>query len=205
MTTEHNPWVSPPLMPVVEMDVVPDAASWGTRGPAIPQLGVPAPDQADQLATRAFSREAELFVVGAHGGAGESSLAALSSSWVASDHAWPHVTTSSNRARVVIVARSNMQGLLAAQRAATQWGSGLVPFVDVLGLVVVADAPGKLPRSLRDFAAIVGGGVPRVWNVPWSEALRLGELPDPATAHKDVRALVTDLTAILTGASRTTH
>ncbi len=187
------------------MDAVPDAASWGTRGPAIPQLGVPAPDRADHLATRAFSREEELFFVGAHGGAGESSLAALSSTWVASNHAWPHVTTSNNRSRVVIVARSNMQGLLAAQRAATQWGSGLVPFVDVVGLVIVADAPGKLPRPLRDFAAIIGGGVPRVWNVPWSEALRLGELPEPTTAHKDVRALVTDLTAILAGASRTTH
>ncbi|WP_394255420.1 DUF6668 family protein [Pseudoclavibacter helvolus] len=205
MTTEHNPWVSPPLTRIVEVDAAPAAASAGTRGPATPQLGVPAPDRADQLATHVFGREAELFFVGAHGGAGESSLAALSSSWVAADHAWPHVTASNNRSRVVLVARSNMQGLLAAQRAATQWGSGLVPFVDVLGLVIVADAPGKLPRPLRDFAAVVGGGVPRVWNVPWSEALRLGELPDPATAHKDVRALVTDLTAILTGASRTSH
>ncbi|MBB2959568.1 DUF6668 family protein [Pseudoclavibacter helvolus] len=205
MSTAHNPWVSQPLVPPVELEASADAISTGIQGPAAPQRGVPAPDRADQLGTRPFHREAELFLVGAHGGAGESSLAALSPNWVAAGHAWPHVTTSNNRSRVVIVARSNMQGLLDAQRAATQWGSGLVPFVDVVGLVIVADAPGKLPRPLRDFAAIVGGGVPRVWNVPWSDALRLGELPDPTTAHKDVRAFVTDLTAILTGASRTTH
>ncbi|PPF72630.1 DUF6668 family protein [Pseudoclavibacter sp. Z016] len=205
MTTEHNPWVSQPLVPAVAIEPPSGHASAGVRGPLAPQLGVPAPDRADQLATRTFARDADLFVVGAHGGAGESSLAALSPSWVATDHAWPHIASSSSRARVVLVARSNMQGLLAAQRAATQWGSGLVPFVDVLGLVIVADAPGKLPRPLRDFAAVVAGGVPRVWKVPWSEALRLGEQPNPATAHKDVRALVTDLTAILTGAARTAH
>lgn len=205
MSTANNPWVSQPVVPPVEVDTSSGVVSTDAQGPAAPQLGVPAPDRADQLGTRPFHREAELFFVGAHGGAGESSLAALSPNWAAAGHAWPQVTTSNNRSRVVIVARSNMQGLLAAQRAATQWGSGLVPFVDVVGLVIVADAPGKLPRPLRDFAAVVGGGVPRVWNVPWSDALRLGELPDPTTAHKDVRALVTDLTAILTGASRTTN
>ncbi|GAB3306092.1 hypothetical protein GCM10027427_35830 [Pseudoclavibacter terrae] len=106
---------------------------------------------------------------------------------------------------MVLTARSNMHGLKAAQRAATQWGSGLVPFADLAGLVVIADAPGRLPRPLRDFAGIVAGGVPRTWHLPWQDSWRLGETPDPEAAHRDVRALISDLTAITSGASDTTN
>ncbi|PPF83295.1 hypothetical protein C5E07_11415 [Pseudoclavibacter sp. RFBJ3] len=205
MTVGNNPWVSQPVTPVVKVQPPPISNWAGLQGPSVPQLGVPAPDRADQLEVRDHARAAELYFVGAHGGAGESSLATLSQSWSAAEHAWPRIANGSVRARVVIVARSNMQGLLAAQRAATQWGAGLVPFVDVVGLAIVADAPGKLPKPLRDFAAVVRGGVPRMWHLPWSDALRFGDTLDAATAHKDVRAFVTDLTATLTGAQSTSH
>jgi hypothetical protein len=55
-----------------------------------------------------------------------------------------------------------------------QWAAGLVPSVEVLGLVVMADAPGRVPRSLRDLLQVVSGGVPRTWTVPWVEAWRVG-------------------------------
>ena len=90
-----------------------------------------------------------------------------------------------------------MHGLLATQRAATQWASGLVPNVELLGLVLVADAPGRTPRPLRDFAYVVAGGLPRTWTVPWIEPWRLGEQPDMTTAPRDVCRLVDDLTSLL--------
>ncbi|MFW1494664.1 DUF6668 family protein, partial [Vibrio parahaemolyticus] len=73
--------------------------------------------------------------VGAHGGAGESTLAALMPGSQAAGHSWPR-TASATPARTVLVARSDAHGLRAAQAAMRQWAAGLVPSVEVLGLVV---------------------------------------------------------------------
>ena len=91
-----------------------------------------------------------------------------------------------------------MHGLHSARSAATQWASGMVPHVTVLGLVVVADAPGRLPRPLRDFAQVVGGGLPRMWSIPWVESWRLGEPMVLANAPREVRRLMDDLHALTT-------
>lgn len=173
-------------------------------GPAYPQSGVPAPDLVDQLPVREQRTTAELWWVGAHGGAGESSLAALMPDWTAADHAWPRPPGETAH-RAVLVTRSHMSGLRAAQAAATQWAAGLVPHVELLGLVIVADAPGRLPRPLREFAKLVGGGVPRTWYVPWSESWRLGEQKALSDAPREVRRLVDDLSALIkSGADGTT-
>ena len=104
------------------------------------------------------------------------------------------------------MARSNVRGLRAAQSAATTWAAGLAPSVDVVGLVVVADAPGRLPRALRDLHQLVAGGVPRTWLVPWIEAWRIGEPISLDTAPREVRRLVDDLRALLgPGADGTTY
>src|SRR5699024_2860159 len=89
--------------------------------------------------------------------------------------------------------RMHAHGLLATQTAATKWASGAVD-VDLLGLVLVADAPGRLSRPLRDLARLVSGGLPRVWNLPWIDAWRLGEPPSLEFIPKYVRAIVTDVT-----------
>ena len=162
------------------------------------------PDRVDQLPTVSQPRQAELWWVGTHGGAGESSLAALVPEWASAGHGWPR-TPGVASARVVLTARSNLRGLRAAQVAATQWASGLVPHVQVLGLVVIADAPGRLPRPLREYAQLVSGGVPRTWTLPWIETWRLGETPELATSPREVRRLVDELTALLRpGAAGTT-
>jgi hypothetical protein len=49
-------------------------------------------------------------------------------------------------------------GLKAARGALIQWAAA--PAVDLLGLAVLADAPGKLPKPLRESAALVGGERP---------------------------------------------
>ena len=196
MSDATNPWLSrksdtEPAAPVTHAP-----SEQAPTGPLVPQRGVPAPDRVDQLPVYDRQHEAPLWWLGAHGGAGESTLAGLVPAWPAADHGWPR--TPQGPARVVLVARTNAHGLRAAQAAATQWAAGLVPHVEVVGLVLMADAPGRLPKPLRDLAQVVGGGVPRVWTVPWIEALRLGESLTLADLPRDARRLVDELTALLT-------
>lgn len=200
-----NPWLSQPVTPEPSTPLYTDVPAARPTGPVAPQRGVPAPDRVDQLPTFAQAHGAELWWLGAHGGAGESSLAALVPEWPSASHGWPR-TPGGAPSRVVVTARSNARGLRAAQLAATQWAAGLVPHVQLVGLVVVADAPGRLPRPLRELAQLVAGGFPRTWSVPWIEAWRLGDRPDLATAPRDVRRLVDDLSTLLRpGAAGTTN
>lgn len=205
VSDDINPWLSRPVTPEPSAPLYAEPPTARATGPLAPQRGVPAPDRVDQLPTLSQGHQADLWWLGAHGGAGESSLAALVPEWSAAGHGWP-LAPGVKASRVVVVARSNMRGLRAAQLAATQWASGLVPHVQVVGLVVVADAPGRLPRPLREFAHLVAGGFPRTWTVPWIEAWRLGEPPELSTAPRDVRRLVDDLSALLRpGAAGTTN
>ena len=183
--------------PAVALQEPPSLPALRPTGPTAPQRGVTAPDQVDQLPTAVFQAPAPLWWVGTHGGAGESSLASLMPGWRGSRRAWPSVPSERGRAKTVLVARSNVRGLRAAQSAATQWAAGLAPDVDVVGLVVVADAPGRLPRALRELHQLVAGGVPRTWSVPWIEAWRLGEPIALASAPREIRRLVDDLRELL--------
>ena len=132
---------------------------------------------------------AELWVVGAHGGAGESSLAGLVDAWLPAEHAWPDAP---RPAACVLTARTSATGLLAAQAALRQWAAGDTP-VELAGLVLLADAPGRLPAPLRDLAALVAGGAPRCWSIPWIEQWRLGE----PHVTREVARLIRDLIAVI--------
>lgn len=206
MSDPQNPWLSRPIAPPaaeISEASVPPLATPAVQGPIAPQRGVPAPDRVDQLDVRDQSVTADLWWLGAHGGAGESTFAGLLPDWRAAGHFWPRVATGAP-ARVVLTARSNAGGLRAAQLAMRQWAAGLVPFVDVVGLVVVADAPGRLPRPLRDQLQVISGGVPRTWLMPWVEQWRLGEPATARSSPREVQRLVADLRALLeSGASRT--
>ncbi|WP_125264874.1 DUF6668 family protein [Streptomyces alboflavus] len=116
--------------------------------------------------------------LGCHGGAGVSSLAHAVPGGLDAERLWP--APGAFRHPVVLVCRSHAAGLTAAQTAARQWASGAVPGADLLGLVVVADAPGALPRPLKDLLQLIRGGFPRTWLAPWVDAWRLGE---PPAAH----------------------
>jgi hypothetical protein len=83
-----------------------------------------------------------------------------------------------------------MHGLRAAQRAATEWASGSLPGIHVAGLVVMADAPGRLPKEIREFARVVGGGVPHLWHVPWIEEWRFAHDVPAELLPKDVRTVL---------------
>lgn len=197
----RNPWLEEPES--IEAPHAPAPAEpMPLTGPAIPQSGVPAPDHVDRLPVIERSQAPALWILGAHGGSGESSLAALHPDWAPADHAWP--CTAGQPASVVLTARTSAAGLKAAQRAATQWASGAGAEVQLLGLVLLADAPGRLPRPLRDYAQVIAGGVPRTWRLPWIEAWRLGEPPDAASGPREVRKLTEDLMTLTLGATGTT-
>ena len=106
-------------------------------------------------------------------------------------HSWP-CPAGGESANVVMVARTSIAGLRSAQAAATQWASGRAGDANVLGLVFMADAPGKLPRPLRDFGRLISGGVPRTWSIPWIEAWRVGDAPT-SDIPRDLRRLIDDL------------
>ena len=192
MADETNPW----LTRVAETTVMvePVTGPSGPRRPHTPQAGVVPPERADALPRRQESVfDGDLFILGVHGGAGESTYAPLIPGAFEAQHRWP-VPPSGQRLSVVLICRSSAAGLLAAKHAITDWASGSLPGVQLLGLAIVADAPGKLPRPLRELAHALGGAVPRVWSLPWSEAARLGA-PVSANSSKEVRSLVEHLSA----------
>lgn len=194
-----NPWVTRSRTdePAEETQAVvaPPAAVIST-----PLRGMVEPDAADRLESRSVAGTARLWVVGTHGGAGESRIADLIECARPTDHCWP-VLPSGATPPVVLVCRADMRGLTTARNALTQWVSGAAPQVDLLGLAVLADAPGKTPKALRDLTALVGGGAPRFWSLPWVDAWRhtdTTELP----AVREYQRFITDVAALATA---TTH
>ncbi len=173
-----------PSTPVSDVEPVMHGvpAQRGSRRAGLTYLGVDQP--------------AAVWWVGVHGGAGESTLERLFSGSCATGHCWPIASAVATVPAVVLVARTDARGLRAVQRAVRALVEDRLP-VDLLGLVLMADAPGRLPRVLRDLAGVVGGAVPRVWSLPWVEAWRAGEIPSPANSPKEAEVLAGDLRAIL--------
>ncbi|MBO8195035.1 hypothetical protein ITI46_25770 [Streptomyces oryzae] len=162
-------------------------------GPTAPQgAGVPWPDYVLPVASPQPITGQGWWWLGVHGGAGVTTLGQAVPGGLDAGRAWP---TAGEPQPVVFVARSSASGLKAVQNAARQWASQLVTGVELLGLVVVADAPGRRPRALRDLLSLVSGTVPRLWEIPWVEEWRLGE---PPSAHlpKECAPLARDLTRL---------
>ena len=199
MQQSLNPWITRPAedAPEAALDthVPPQAAI------SAPLRGMVEPDAADRLSRRTMSGSAALWITGAHGGAGESRIATLLDGARVTDHCWP-VLQDGSTPRVLLVCRADMRGLTAAQSALTQWASGAAPELDLLGLAVLADAPGKTPKALRDFAAIVGGGAPRLWILPWVEAWRHGDSTTPP--GREYQRFITDVAALATDTTPST-
>ncbi|NQX37102.1 DUF6668 family protein [Herbiconiux sp. VKM Ac-2851] len=163
-------------------------------GVSSPQPGIRTPNVVDRLPRRDVVWPATIWWLGAHGGAGESTLATLAAGSRPAGHAWPIPITPGTMHRVVLVARSNYAGISAARLAATEWASSaLSDGIDLAGLVVIADAPGRIPKPLRDFERIVAGGVPHMWRLPWIDAWRVGPVDSRSPLPKEFRQLFSDL------------
>jgi len=196
MNQHVNPWVQDAARPPTSLaTAAPEHRLPLPSGVAGPLRGMIEPDAADRLARRTLTGTARLWITGVHGGAGETRLAELLDGARTTGHCWPAPDEPEDTPRVLLVCRSDLRGLTAAQNALIEWVSGASPAVDLLGLAIMADAPGKLPKPLRDFAALVGGGSPRVWMLPWVDPWRLGTTPDgvPGLAYQ---RFITDLAAL---------
>ena len=101
---------------------------------------------------------------GAHSGAGVTTLARELGG---ADHGL------SNRTGLptLVVCRFTADGLMAAQGLAARELAGF-PTWTCLGLVVVAEHPGHLTKPLAELAALVAGGFPDHWSIPWVESWR---------------------------------
>jgi hypothetical protein len=189
-----NPWITP--APDAEPE---DDAAEVHPPPAAairePLLGMVEPDAADRLGQRVVTGTATLWVTGVHGGAGESRLSGVLDGARPTGHVWPVLEEGFGKPAVLLVCRSDMRGLKAAQSTLIQWASGGAPDVELLGLAVLADAPGKLPKALREFAVLVGGGAPRLWMLPWVESWRLGGYA-AGPPGRDYQRLLADLAAL---------
>lgn len=143
----------------------------------------------------------QLLWVGAHGGAGTTTLAAAAGVGSDAGRAWPPAPTAApttaptldRGVAVLLVARTHARGLKAAREAlrahtGRTGGGGEAP---LRGLVLVADAPGRLPRELRQQVRVLSGATPRLWEVPWVEAWRADPTAPPG---RQISRLLSEMT-----------
>lgn len=169
-------------------------------GAAVPQASVAPPVPGEGLPLRMVRPTSVLWLVGAHGGAGETTLAGLDPRWAEGNRSWPTPVELDDNCPCLLVARTHASGLRSAQTALRQWASGaLGASTPLLGLVLVPDAPGRLPKPLRELAAHVGGGAPRVWNLSWVDAWRTGEQLTPAQLPKSINRFVAEASSLAAG------
>lgn len=187
-----NPWVAAEAAGTTAGERVAADGAPGLVRPALlaPQPGVAPP--ARRLARRERGERPAVWWLGTHGGAGESTLQRLMPGSLAAGHAWPVGGTRP----VLLVARTHRHGLATLGAAAREWASATAP-CRVLGAVVIADAPGRLPRELAEQVDLLEGVVPALWCVPWCEPWRTAPAT-AASAPRGVRKLLEDLTHQLT-------
>lgn len=117
-------------------------------------------------------------VMGAHGGAGTSTLARwwapaadIGTQWPGSEH-----TTQ----RVLLAARLCLPGLIAAADRLREWHAGLTPpEVTVIGLALTPVRTGRMPATVRRYRATVAALITPIYDIGWHDdlaCLELGEL-----------------------------
>ncbi|MFJ9538297.1 hypothetical protein ACIRPX_13645 [Streptomyces sp. NPDC101225] len=89
---------------------------------------------------------------------------------------WPEPARGEPR-RIVLVGRTSARGLRSVSQALGALKEGDAPQgLDLLGVVLVADAPGRLPLTLLRRIRVLRS-VARVHRVPWIQAWRTGGHP----------------------------
>ena len=138
-------------------------------------------------------------LLGVHGGAGVTALlrAGLALTGAADAmRCWPR------DGPVLLVARTSTSGLEWACDAARQHASGTAgQATELVGLVLIADAPGRLPARVEALADLVCGAFTRIWQVPWLEEWRLAATTEALPVHPEVARLITDLRGLSTGSA----
>ncbi|MFI7500575.1 DUF6668 family protein [Streptomyces sp. NPDC049687] len=165
----------------------------GQRGPEIWIRGpVPVPEPVPVPGAYATTATPRRFSwLATHGGAGASTLAAVYGGHDCGRD-WPGPADPPS---VLLVARTHAAGLESALRALEVFRRGEAPRgLDLDAVVLVADAPGRLPRPLAQRIRVIESVID-VYRVPWVTEWRLGELAGGPPRE-------TEALARLTGARR---
>ena len=164
-----NPWVTDPEPdtapePVAAAPADDETAPTGPTG-TVAGTRPPAPeDQMDGYAVEHSLTGGTYWWLGAHGGAGEATMAAHDPHGVAAGHAWPLHPAGSH---VVVVARETAKGLQAATNARRHHASGQLAGITILGLVTIAAAPGRTPPEITRRLRLLERAYPRHRRIPW--------------------------------------
>lgn len=168
-----------------------DRPGWPVRALVDPAPGLVRPPAAAVRLGVEMTAHAGVALLAAHGGAGVSCLlrAGLNAAGaVDAGGSWPAVGP------VLLVGRTSTHGLERARDLARQHASGTAgPGTRLLGLVLVADAPGRPPRRLRELTDLVCGAFDRTWQVPWLEEWRLAAAIESLPVHPELDRLRADL------------
>ncbi|MGW4370357.1 DUF6668 family protein [Nocardia takedensis] len=118
-------------------------------------------------------------VLGAHGGAGASTLARWWAPAADTGLAWPASAASTQD--VVIAARLCIPGLVAAAERLREWHAGLAPDgVRIAALILTPARPGAVPTAVRRYRSVVADLVREVHEIDWHDELLAIELSDLA-------------------------
>jgi hypothetical protein len=125
-------------------------------------------------------------IVGTHGGAGTSTVARL---LTATDlgRQWPE-PSGGHPPQVLLVARTHASGLMSASQALAGYCATTHPDGPYLiGLVLIADAPGKLPKALKRRVRILASAT-TVFRLPWIASWRSSDTAYDARIAQDLRS-----------------
>jgi hypothetical protein len=183
MSERANQWLSPQEgptagpqspSPAVEFAPPPVPASAVHRQPG----SVPPPSAPLGSLPWPSQTTVRWWALGVHGGAGTTTVLQALSGGADAVRRWPDVQGALRDVHVLLVARTDARGLDAARSALQEWSGGMAPAsTNVAGLVLMADAPGRLPGPLRDRVRLLSGVVSRIWEVPWIPELRERRVP----------------------------
>lgn len=150
----------------------------------------PPPATAHQMATTRPSGSGT-WLLGTHGGSGVRCLATVLPGTRWAGRAWPPAPdTPAGREPVVLVCRSSHRGLTSAQDHARAYRDsgpdGIAGHLQLVGVIICADAPGRTPPALRRLEKLLSGAVPIIGHAPWEPTWRLGP---PVVAAGDIEPL----------------
>jgi hypothetical protein len=153
--------------------------------PRVPAGRIPVPQGYGAVAPprRSLSEEG-IGWIAAHGGAGATTLTRLFGGTDLGCR-WPDAALA-EPAKVILVARTNAEGMRALSRALNALREGRHPAgMKLTGLVLSADAPGSLPLALSRRIRVLRSVAP-VYRVPWIPSWRLGQQPGalPKSLHR---------------------
>lgn len=155
------------------------------RGPVTEPEARP-PDPAPLASARRFSW------VATHGGAGSTTLATVFGGHDAGRN-WPR-PDQGEPGSVLLVGRTHAAGLDAVSHTLDIFRRGdAPPGLDLDAIVLVADAPGRLPRQLVQRVKVIGSVID-VYRVPWVPAWRTGDLSGPPPRESAALARLTGRT-----------